>query len=215
MNASGRRPSRIVPVAIGALGVLLAGGLVWFWARSMMAAKAVKSRPVEQVVQMIRPLPPPPEAPPPPPPPPDKVEEQLPPDQPDPEPAAADNSQQLGLDADASAGGDGFGLVARKGGADLLGTGSAIFGHYTSMLKDAILEALSDNPKARRGSYAVIVRIWVAADGRIERIALAQGSGRTDLDSDIQQALGRMSRVSESPPLEMPQPVTLKIVSRG
>lgn len=213
MNAA-PRPSRLAPLAIAALGVMLAGGLVWFWARSMMAAKPVKTRPVEQLVQMIRPLPPPPEAPPPPPPP-EKIEEPLPQDTPEPDPAPADAPQQLGLDADASAGADGFGLVARHGGTDLLGTGTAIFGRYTALLKDAILDALSASSKARHGSYSVIVRVWVAADGRVERVALAQGSGRSDLDSDIQQALARVSHVSESPPLEMPQPVTLKIVSRG
>jgi protein TonB len=207
-----RRASRLIPVAIGGLGMLLAVGVVWVWARSMLAEKATKVRPVEQVVHMIRPLP---QQEVPPPPPPDKVDEPLPQDTPEPE-AAADNAQQaLGLDAEGSAGGDSFGLVARHGGADLLGTGTAIFGHYTALLKDAILEALSDNSKAHRGSYTVVVRVWVAADGRVERVALAQGSGRGELDGDIEQALTRLSRVKESPPLEMPQPVTLKIVSRG
>lgn len=212
MNAQ-RRPSRILPLAIGGLGILLAVLLVWFWAHSMLAAKPTQVRQVPQVVQIIRP--PPPDVPPPPPPPPDKVEEPLPQDAPEPQPAADNAPEQLGLDADASAGGDAFGLVARKGGADLVGTGTAIFGRYTSLLKDAILDKLSEDERIRRGSYSVVVRVWVAGDGRVERVALMQSSGRKELDSEIEQQLTRLAKVNESPPIEMPQPVTLKIVSRG
>jgi protein TonB len=179
----------------------------------MLSAKPTKARQVPQVVQLIRP--PPVETPPSPPPPPDKVEEPLPQDTPEPQPAADAAAEQLGLDADASAGGDAFGLLARRGGADLVGTGSAIFGRYTALLKDAILDKLSEDDKIRRGSYTVIVRVWVANDGRIERVGLAQSSGKRDLDAQIEQALTRLTRASEAPPIEMPQPVTLKIVSRG
>jgi len=179
----------------------------------MLNAKPTKVRQVPQVVQLIRP--PPLETPPPPPPPPEKVEEPLPQDTPEPEPAADNAPEQLGLDADASAGGDAFGLVARKGGSDLVGTGTAVFGHYTSLLKDAILDTLSEDEKVRHGSYTVVVRVWVASDGHVQRVALAQSSGKHELDSQIEQALTRLARVKESPPLEMPQPVTLKIISRG
>jgi protein TonB len=208
------RSSRWLPAAIGGLAIVIALALVWLWARHMMAAKPTKVRQVPQVVQIIRP--PPEEAPPPPPPPPpEKVEEPLPQDTPDPQPAADNAPEQLGLDADASAGGDAFGLVARKGGTDLVGTGTAIFGRYTTLLKDAILDKLSEDERLRSGSYSVTVRVWVASDGRIERVALMQASGKKDVDNEIQQQLTRLARVSEAPPIEMPQPVTLRIVSRG
>ena len=213
MSSAQGRPSRWVPVAIGAVGILVAISAVWLWALHMMGQKTTTVREVPQVVQLIRP---PPEAlPPPPPPPPEKVEEPLPKDQPDPSPTPDNAANQLGIDADASAGGDAFGLAARRGGADLLGTGTAIFGHYTALLKDAIQDKLSEDEKVRRGSYAVVVRVWVASDGSILRVALVQSSGRRELDTAIEQALARPTRVAEAPPLEMPQPVTLKIVSRG
>jgi protein TonB len=200
-------------VAVAGAGVLAAVGLIWFWARSMLAQKSVATRQVAQLVQLIRP-PPPVEAPPPPPPP-DKIEEPLPQETPEPEPAADNTAQQLGLDTEGTAGSDAFGLAARHGGTDLVGTGTAIFGHYTSLLKDAIVDTLSEDERVRRGSYAVVVRVWVAADGRVEHVLLAQSSGKRELDAAIEQALARLDRVKEAPPLEMPQPVTLKIISRG
>jgi len=177
-----------------------------------MSTKPKSVREVPQIVQLIRP--PPQEAPPPPPPPPEKVEEPLPQDQPDPTPAPDAAPEQLGLDAEGTAGSDAFGLAARRGGADLLGTGNAIFGHYTSLLKDAIQDKLSEDERIRRGSYTVAVRIWLAGDGSVERAVLVQGTGKHDLDSAI-EAAARQVRVGETPPLEMPQPITLKIVSRG
>ena len=209
MNAQ-RRPSRWVPLAMGGVGILVAVFLVIIWARHMMAQKPKKVREVPQIVQLIRP--PPQVTPPPPPPPPEKVEEPLPQDQPDPTP---DNApEQLGLDAEGTAGGDAFGLAARHGGADLLGTGTAIFGHYTSLLKDAIQDRLSENEKVRHGSYSAAVRVWINSDGSVLRAVLVQSTGKRDLDSVIERE-ARLARVGEAPPLEMPQPITLKIVSRG
>ena len=208
-----RRPARWVPVAIAGAGMLVAILAVVWWARTMMAQKAKKPRDVPQVVQLIRP--PPQETPPPPPPPPEKVEEPLPQDQPTPDQTPDAPSQQLGLDADASAGSDAFGLAARKGGADLVGTGTAIFGRYTAQLKDAIQDALSDDEKVRKGNYTVSVRVWVARDGTVERAALVQTTGKKDVDHAIELALTHVRRLPDAPPLEMPQPIVLRIVSKG
>ena len=198
--------------AIGALCIGVAIALVCVWARHMMAAKPTQTRQVPQIVQLIRP-PPPLEAPPPPPP--EKIDEPMPQDPPEQDQAPDNSAQQLGLDADASAGSDAFGLAARKGGTDLLGTGTAIFGRYTSLLKDAIQSVLSEDNKVRSGSYSVVVRVWIGTDGSIARATLAQGSGKRELDAAIEQALQHPTRLAEAPPLEMPQPVTLKIISRG
>jgi protein TonB len=211
VNAIARSRRWAGPI-VGALGVGVAIGLVWIWARHMMASKPTTTRQVPQLVTLIRP-PPPVEAPPPPPP--EKIAEPLPQDPPDQEQAADNAAQQLGLDADASAGSDAFGLASRKGGADLLGTGTAVFGRYTSLLKDAIQSTLSESDKVRSGNYSVVVRVWVGSDGSISRATLAQSSGKRELDAAIEQALAHPTRLAEAPPVEMPQPITLKIVSRG
>lgn len=206
---------RFIPLAAGGLIVAVALiGLIWVVNNVLSKKPDGPKRQTLQVVKIIRP-PPPPELPPPPPPPPDKIEQPIPKDTPDQKPDQTPPDQPLGLDADASAGSDGFGLAARKGGQDLVGSSAGAFAWYTSLLKGSVLDALSDDERIRRGSYSVIVRVWLANDGRVERIAVAQPSGNKELDGYIQQALTHLTRIREAPPLEMPQPVTLKIVSRS
>lgn len=208
------RVRRLVPVLAGAVIVaIVVAGLIWLVVDMQKTPDGPK-RQVAQVVQIVRPPPPPPE-PPPPPPPEEKIEEPL--EQETPEEAPPEESQaaeQLGLDAEGVAGADGFGLAARKGGRDLLGTGTAAFAWYTSSLKDRILEFLSDDERIRKGKYQVTVSVWVRNDGTIEQIKLRSTSGDEKLDKAIEETLRNMQRAQEAPPLEMPQPVTLRIVSK-
>lgn len=198
----------------GAIVLLVVTGLVWSISGFLGKKPQGPQRAVEQKITMIRPTPP--ETPPPPPPPPEeKIEEPL--EQPEPEQAPEETSpaEQLGLDADGTAGADGFGLAARKGGRDLLGTGTGAFVWYTTLLKDQVLETLSRDERIRKGTYQVSVKFWVANDGKVERYTLSGSSGNPDLDRAIEGALSRIASVREGPPLEMPQPITLRIVSRG
>lgn len=208
--------ARFVPLAGGTVIVLIVTVLLVLLVRNLMQDKPEQpKRPVAQVVKLIRPPPPPPE-PPPPPPPEEKIEEPLPQETPEEAPPEeAQAAEQLGIDAEGSAGADGFGLAARKGGRDLIGSGGAIFAWYTTLLKDSILDILSEDERVRRGSYQVTVRVWLTQEGNVERIKLASTSGNHELDSAIEKALEKMSRVREAPPIEMPQPVTLRIVSRS
>lgn len=196
------------------LVLVLVGGAVWF-IHSIVSNKENKPPHVVENVTLIRP-PPPPEETPPPPPPPDKVEEPLPQDEPPPSP---DNTPaptpQLGLDAEGTAGGDSFGLAARQGGSDITGTGGAVFAWYTGKLKSAVSDRLSADEKLRGKKYSVGVRIWIEADGRIKDVRVVNGTGSREIDSAIAADLVAMGRLSESPPLEMPQPVNLQIVSRS
>ena len=200
----------------GVLGLCLLLGFVWF-VRTMMAGKTVKQDRQVQIVQVIAPPPPPP--PPkdePPPPPPEKTDEPLPKDEP--EPAPNDEpppSEPMGIDAQGSAGEDAFGLAARHGGSDLVGgTGSAAFAWYTNRLKDAIVDKLSSDTRLGAKKFSVSVQVWIAPDGRIKQVKLASTTGNRELDQRIESELGALGRLSEAPPLEMPQPISLKIVSR-
>jgi protein TonB len=204
----------MLPLLGGTLLVaLVVFGLIWL-IRGMQKPDQPK-RQVAQQVQLIRPTPPPEQPPPPPPPPEEKIEEPLPQETPEEAPPdEAAPAEQLGLDAEGVAGADGFGLAARKGGRDLLSTGGAAFAWYTSGLKDRILDTLSDDERIRRGKYQVTVSVWVRNDGSIEQIKLRSTTGDRAIDDAIEAALRRMQRAPEAPPLEMPQPVTLRIVSK-
>lgn len=192
----------------------LAGAGVWY-VHGIVSNKAVKPPHVVENVTLIRP-PPPPEETPPPPPPPEKVEEPLPQDEPPPSPDNAPTpSPQLGLDAEGTAGGDSFGLAARQGGSDITGTGGAVFAWYTGKLKNEVSDRLSADTKLRGKRYTVGVRIWIEADGRIKDVRVINGTGNREIDSAIAADLVALGRLNESPPLEMPQPVSLQIVSRS
>lgn len=202
---------------------LVAGGLLLLFLvgaalllRTILSHKvSAPKRTVETVVRIIRP---PPQETPPPPPPPEKVEEPIPKDMPDKTPdqqPQPDVNQQLGLDAQGSAGGDDFGLAARHGGADLIGGSNDPFGSYTSKVKQAVLEILSDDQRVRKGSYDVVVRIWLTHDGAVSHCALTRSSGSRDKDRAIEQDIARVGRIAEAPPIEMPEPVILRIVSKG
>jgi protein TonB len=195
------------------LALLLIAGFVWM-VRGLMASKNDKPERAVQTVTVIRPPPPPPEQPPPPPP--EKVEQPVPQDQPkpnpdDPPPAPA---PQLGVDAAGTAGSDAFGLAARSGGSDLVGgTGTAIFAWYTSKLKDALVDCLSSDPKLRGRKFTGQVRLRLDPTGQVKDAQLVGTTGNHDVDGQIAaDALG--CRVAE-PPLELPQPLTLQVVSRS
>jgi protein TonB len=143
----------------------------------------------------------------------------VPQDNPQPDQSPDPTPEQLGLDADASAGSDSFGLAARSGGSDIVGgTGTAIFGRYTSRLASAINDCLSSDEQLRKqGGYSGSVHVWLDADGRITRMTMWQSTGKPEVDALIPQSKGcRSLRIADGPPpIEMPQPVNLKIVSRG
>ena len=193
-------------------GLLLILGFVWF-VRTMMASKSSKPPRQVQIVQLIRP--PPPAPPPDQPPPPEKNDEPLPKDEP--EPAPSDEpppAEPMGLDAQGSAGEDAVGFAARRGGSDLVGgNGSAAFAWYTNRIKDAVLDKLTGDPCIRSKRFSASARFWIAPDGRIKDVKLATSTGNQELDKCIEVALASMLRLSDAPPLEMPQPVTLKIMS--
>ncbi len=165
-----------------------------------------------QVVSLIMPPTPPP-----------KIEEKIEPekqeevkiDEPEPLPTPDDQpaTGELGMDADGSGAGDGFGLLGRKGGHDLLDGNP--YSYFTGQLQKAIYDALYENEIIRKRHYTVIVSIWVEGNGKIKKIEMQNSSGDKSIDNEIRITLNRLSEISETPPEQMPQPINLRIASRG
>ena len=200
----GRRQSmKYLPLAAGALvGVLLMGLLVW-WIHGFMASNAQKPSRMVQNITVIRPPPPPPDEPPPPPPPPDKVEQQVQQTPPDPTPDNAPAPPpSLGLDAEGSAGGDAFGLAARKGGSDLVGGGGAVFAWYQKKIEGAISDRLSADNRLHGKKFTVELRISIRSDGSIAIEQIVHGTGDSQVDGIVTADLnGSSVHVDEAPPL--------------
>jgi protein TonB len=95
------------------------------------------------------------------------------------------------------------------------GNGSAAFAWYTNRLKDAILEKLAADTRVGSKKFSLSIRVWIEADGRIRQVKLSSTSGDNALDKLIESDLSSLSGMTEAPPLEMPQPISLKIVSRS
>ena len=195
------------------LGALLAlvflGGLAWFIAQSLGEQSPPKRPGVQQVALLKQPPPPPkpPEKLPEPP----KVKEEVKIDQPKPQPTPdkpadpAPAAKPLGLDADGSAGSDGFGLAANRGGRDITTIGSAAVGggsgrYFTGLLQRNFFEALARNRKAPQDEFNVVVKVLIGDDGRIQRTAIVNGSGSTELDQLIEATLADMVPLREVPP---------------
>jgi protein TonB len=210
-----RAQRRIMMRIAGVLtGILLLVGFVLF-VHAMMAAKSAKPDRKIQMVQILRPPPPPPPPDQPPPPPPEKTEvlqKEEPEPQPEDQPAPVQN---LGLDAEGSAGGDAFGLAARHGGSDLIGgSGSAPFAWYTNRISDAIRDRLASAACTRSAKNSISIRVIMEADGRVRQIKLSSTTGNPKIDECIDSTLASIQRISDPVPPGMPELVNLKIVPR-
>ncbi|MEQ1622072.1 MAG: TonB C-terminal domain-containing protein [Methylococcales bacterium] len=212
---------RHVPVTIGILLAVIIGVAVFFLKDKFQ--KPVQTKKMVQQVTIIQPPPPPP----PPevkPPEPEIKEEKIPEPEPEkePEPAPEEAEQppgeELGVDADGSAGADGFGLVGKKGGRGLLGgTGGSKILWYGGQVKKKLEEELyALLPEvARKASFVASINIWVGADGRVARAELVNVSGKQDVDEAIRKILPNLHfQLQNTPPESMRQPIKIKVTSR-
>jgi TonB family protein len=210
-------------VAAGLALVFLAG-LAW-WIASVIGQPEGPRKPAVQQVAILRQQPPPPPPKPPErPPEPPKVQEEVKINEPKPDPVPdkpadpAPAAQPLGLDADGSAGSDGFGLAANKGGRDITTIGGGGGGggglHVTRLLHRNFFDALARNRGAPLDEFSVLVRVWIADDGRVQRARIVEGSGNAEIDKLIEATLSEMSPLREVPPAHLRQ-VNLRLNRRA
>ncbi|MDQ1363114.1 MAG: periplasmic protein TonB, partial [Pseudomonadota bacterium] len=158
-----------------------------------------------------------------PPPPPPKVDE--PPPEPEPEENIPEPEEimdqtpepvesagaDLGVDADGSGAGDGFGLVGKKGGRGLL-DGSP-FAWYEGLMASELQDQLAKIEELKSQEYNFRIKLKVGFDGRVERIEMIRSTGDKAKDKLLLSALNSFSRFSQMPPGKMPSVVDLRITS--
>lgn len=209
-----------VLMILGALALIAAiAGIVM----SFMTEGKSKKRTVIQQIAVMRPPPPPPPPKPEEKPPEPEIEKQEvkmpePDTPPEPQQADAPASPDLGVDAQGTGNGDSFGLVGKPGGKDITtiggGGGGNKFTWYAGLVQGEIQKALARNSKLRGAEFKAVVRIWLAADGKVQRSELAGSTGNAETDGLIKLALAEMQPLRESPPADMPQPIRLRVTSR-
>lgn len=210
---------RHIPKIFGALVVLGVAALTISFMRDFLNAPATPPKKGPQQITLIQPPPPPPkieEKPPEP-----EIEEEVKLEEPipeDPLPEEANDEPppgaDLGVDAEGGAGGDGFGLIGRKGGRGLLAGSGDPFAYYGSQLSRRIEDALLDVDELRRRGYSVNLAVWIGDDGRVTRVQLVRSTGDRETDALMQQAIMGAQSVAQAPPPGMPQPIRLRVSSR-
>ena len=93
--------------------------------------------------------------------------------------------------------------------------GMAAFAWFTGQIKSRIEAALAAEKELASAQYRMVVHVWFAKDGRVERADLQGSSGDTQTDELIRKAISAMPAMAEAPPEDMPQPVKLRITSKN
>lgn len=208
----------------GAALALAVAVLLVLWIRDMLLS-AKPSKPMKlQQITLMRPPPPPPKPPEEKPPEPE-VKEEVKLDEPTPEePQPADApppGADLGVDADGTGEGDGFGLVGKKGAGDLIGGGGGgnPWGRYDALLNEAVSsafqQALARDKTLKGKNYKVMVKVWIDSGGKVTRSALVDSTGDARADEVLKDALNSMRALRDAPPADMPQPVKIRVTSRA
>ena len=125
----------------------------------------------------------------------------------------------LGLDSDASSGFDQFGLVAKKGGVDLLKSGgrSSVefdLARVKNLIEQHLHAALDSDNQLKSKVYSIVVKFWLDANGFVEKVEVVNTTGDPKLDNNIEYALKNIPPFT-SKLLEVPQPVKIRIFTRN
>lgn len=214
------RPLLVTVALVLAAVLVLAVALWWLLFKDTASTR----RPVVQPPMLALPPPPPP-----PPPPPEKPPEpETPPEEtmPEPEPLdqptpaeeptpTPDNADPVTMNADAQAGGDNFGIQSGSGGGSSGvgrgGAGNATYGRYLGYLMQ---QAISRDDKVKRLAFQLQVNVWLASDGRLEKVELVRGSGNEEADAAVLDALRRIGKVDQAPPPSLDFPARVLIQGR-
>lgn len=182
-----------------------------------------------QMVTLVKPPPPPPPEKPPEP----EIEKEevvepepveTPPEEVADTPDEAPPGRDLGVDAEGTAGGDGFGLVGRKGGRSLIGGGGGEqsllrkYAWYTRIVQEEIRKAvrkrLEENGGIPGGRPRTMVKIELDEGGRIVDFRIVGPSGNEKMDAAVRETLGQI-RLAEPPPAGMPSGILIRISAQG
>lgn len=85
------------------------------------------------------------------------------------------------------------------------------WGFYANQVQSSITSALKRNPKTRKASMQIDVKIWADSAGRITRVTLGSSTGDPALDAIIRDQVLTGLQLSQPPPEGMPMPINLRV----
>ena len=161
-------------------------------------------------------LPPAPPPPPPPPPPPEQMKEEMikqeEEKEEEPDPTPVESTAIKG-----PAGGGPSLAAARPGNffAKRSDGGKTKWGWYASQVQARIGDAMRKNPRTRKASARIGVRIWAdPSTGRVTRAALVSSTGDTAMDAAIRDEVLTGLQLDQPPPEGMPMPIVMRVTAR-
>ena len=213
-------------IALLLLGLLMLAALSYGLKKLMSGVDAQPKKKITTIA--LKDLPPPP----PPPPPPKEQPKEQPKDQPKevkevqaPKPVQTPPTEVLKMDGptgdgpSAFAAGNPTGEYKGENLGDTKTIGGAPNKHqfdwYTGLIKERVEDALTQDKALASGAYKVIVKVWIASSGNIQRYELVSSTGDDSIDGLIKKALDDMPALSEAPPPDMPQPIKLRVTARS
>ncbi|CRR19802.1 hypothetical protein PAERUG_E15_London_28_01_14_08278 [Pseudomonas aeruginosa] len=75
-------------------------------------------------------------------------------------------------------------------------------------------QAMSRDDKVKRLAFQLQVNVWLASDGRLEKVELVRGSGNEEADAAVLDALRRIGKVDQAPPPSLDFPARVLIQGR-
>jgi periplasmic protein TonB len=212
-------------IAFALLGLLILAAIGYGITKLMSGGDTPHKKKITTIA--LKDLPPPP-----PPPPPKEPPKEQPKDQPKevkevqaPKPVQAPPTEVLKMDGPAGDGPSAFAAGNPTGDykGEALGDTKTIgggpdkhqFDWYTGLIKEKIEDAITKDKALASGAYKIVVKVWVATSGHIQRYELVSSTGDDSIDGLIKKALDGMPAISEAPPGDMPQPVKLRVTARS
>ena len=215
--------SRVPRLLLWAGVLVIAALLLWLIVKFLVLKAEPEARHKVQQISLVRPPPPPPPKPPEKPPEPPKIKEEVKIDPPkpadEPKPAQQPDAPPpgpLGVDAQGTGPGDGFGLAGRPGGRDVTlggGGGGLSATLFANNVARQIAQELARMGPLRNVEYRVDLRIWLAHDGHIERHEITRSSGDAAVDRLIVDGLEHLSPIRQTPPDNLAQPLRIRVTS--
>jgi protein TonB len=227
MSSPDSKPSRLSLRTLGTIALIVLLLVGAYYLVKTFSKPAKKGKPTAQQIQLVRPNTPPPPPPKPPekPPEPPKIKEEVKVETPKeaPKAEAPPPGERLGVDAQGSGSGDGFGLAANPGGRDITqaGAGGPVslggvasvrpgqFNAYRDLIVRFVNDELNRVDDLKQGSGQLAVLVWVDRSGRIEKVDLRDATAAQS--QLVRSALMNTRGLREPPPESLPQPVWVLI----
>lgn len=203
-----------LPLLAGLLFMLVfTAGVIWV-VKGFIDDSGKPERSRIQTISLVRPPPPkPPEEKPPEPPKIDKPKEEVKIDQPQPPQPAAPPPPPGGI-PEGPASGMATDLAAGSGiGIGGGGAKDERRAWYSNLISHQLEDDLKRVKRLQGKDYRVVAQIWFNAAGAVTRVQLNSGTGDSELDDALRQAILQTS-LRDPLPDDIPQPVRLRVVSR-